>query len=287
MDNNSNPYTIIEARFVAWAESCDDIRAAVVMGSRARVEHPADEWSDLDIIIFANSHESYQQRTDWLTQMAPVWLSLESRTSANDLERLVLFEHSIYVDLVFVPYSLLVQAAGSGFIPEPYRRGARSIVDKDHLAVKLIPPTFTRPSQSLPSSGDFSNAVDSFWYTALYLARQLRRGDLWNALRAQDRLQWITVQMMEWQARAKHANNLDTWHMGRFMDEWAEPEALRQWRMTFSRYDADDIWRALRVSTQLFRRLMGETAQHSGLQYKTDTYEQINLLVNELDTAGH
>jgi predicted nucleotidyltransferase len=29
------------------------IRAAVVIGSRARVDHPADEWSDLDVLIFA------------------------------------------------------------------------------------------------------------------------------------------------------------------------------------------------------------------------------------------
>jgi hypothetical protein len=26
----------------------DDIRAAFIIGSRARADHPADEWSDLD-----------------------------------------------------------------------------------------------------------------------------------------------------------------------------------------------------------------------------------------------
>ncbi len=33
----------LEERFVAWANTRPDIRAAIVIGSRARVERPADE----------------------------------------------------------------------------------------------------------------------------------------------------------------------------------------------------------------------------------------------------
>jgi len=38
-------------KFVKFAEVQSDIRAAVVIGSRARVNCPADEWSDLDILV--------------------------------------------------------------------------------------------------------------------------------------------------------------------------------------------------------------------------------------------
>ena len=36
-------------RFQAWAEQRADIRAALLVGSRARAERPADAWSDIDI----------------------------------------------------------------------------------------------------------------------------------------------------------------------------------------------------------------------------------------------
>jgi aminoglycoside 6-adenylyltransferase len=56
----------LEERFVAWANTRPDIRAAIVIGSRARMERPADEWSDLDIIIFTTSPRYYLSSVDWL-----------------------------------------------------------------------------------------------------------------------------------------------------------------------------------------------------------------------------
>lgn len=42
MRNANQAYAALEARFVEWARSEDGIRAAVVIGSRARTDHPAD-----------------------------------------------------------------------------------------------------------------------------------------------------------------------------------------------------------------------------------------------------
>jgi hypothetical protein len=39
-------------RYTAWAEASDDVRAALILGSRTHIDHPADEWSDLDILTF-------------------------------------------------------------------------------------------------------------------------------------------------------------------------------------------------------------------------------------------
>lgn len=39
-------YKNFERDFTSWAKSTDDIRAAFIVGSRARVDHPADEWAD-------------------------------------------------------------------------------------------------------------------------------------------------------------------------------------------------------------------------------------------------
>ena len=40
-------------RIIAWAESRADILALVLVGSSARDELPADEWSDIDLVIVA------------------------------------------------------------------------------------------------------------------------------------------------------------------------------------------------------------------------------------------
>ena len=42
------------ARIVAWAEAQPDVRGAILVGSYARSERPADESSDLDLVVVAN-----------------------------------------------------------------------------------------------------------------------------------------------------------------------------------------------------------------------------------------
>ena len=46
----------IQSNFVAWAQTQPDVRAAFVVGSQARRDHPCDRWSDVDIILFDEAH---------------------------------------------------------------------------------------------------------------------------------------------------------------------------------------------------------------------------------------
>ena len=87
-------YTIFEDAFISWAEEKDDIRAAFIVGSRARMDHPADEWSDLDIIIYAKDHKTYLSDTDWLENIGNVWITFTYHTASGQPERLILFEGS-------------------------------------------------------------------------------------------------------------------------------------------------------------------------------------------------
>jgi aminoglycoside 6-adenylyltransferase len=62
--NIDRSYERLVERFVKWAETCSDIRTAVIVGSRARVDHPADEWADLDIMVITADPERYISTSD-------------------------------------------------------------------------------------------------------------------------------------------------------------------------------------------------------------------------------
>lgn len=53
MESEAATIQQLENRVGEWAESQSNIRAILVIGSRARRDFPADEWSDLDLAIFA------------------------------------------------------------------------------------------------------------------------------------------------------------------------------------------------------------------------------------------
>ena len=280
-------YQELEHRFIAWAETQPDIRAAIVMGSRARLDHPVDKYSDLDIIVAAINPDHYLNRSDWLEQIAPVWISLLSRTAGGEPERLTLFESGFFVDFVFIPPDMLRQAAEAGIIPDGFKRGARAILDKDGLAARTIPATFVRPIYLPPSAAEYGATVDTFWYAAIYVAKQLCREDLWLVKVRHGNLLELLMRIIEWHAHAVYGPERDTWHMGRFAREWADPRAVQALNGVFAHFDAADSWRALFATLDTFRWLAQETAGRLGFDYPQRTDTRVTQLIQQMaDNAG-
>lgn len=52
-------YADLEQHIHQWALTRADIQAAIIVGSRARIEHPADDFSDLDLILLTTNTDLY------------------------------------------------------------------------------------------------------------------------------------------------------------------------------------------------------------------------------------
>lgn len=214
----------------AWAQAAPDVRGAVIIGSQARIDHPADEWSDLDVLVFVSQPERYAFSADWLTAIGAQVLTFVERTPGGDWERRVLFEGGLDVDFALSSVQSLEYVAGNPLPPDfadIVRRGTRILVDKDGLLAQAhrqpIPAIMTVPP---PVEADFLNVVHDFWYHALWTARHLRRGEVWWAKSGCDmRLKELLRQMLEWHARATQGPAHDTWMRGRFLENWADPRA--------------------------------------------------------------
>jgi len=293
----------LEERFVAWAQTRPDIRAAVVVGSRARVDHPADEWADLDIIVITTRPERLLGSANWVKNIGDYWLTfLEPTATGSGMERRVLFEGGLDVDFAIAPSSRIRQAARLlpilrrfpvlfRLLPKGmaqrieedvaeaahvFGRGIRVIVDKDGLAAKLPLVFAETQAQRPPTQHDFLEVVNDFWYHAVWTAKKLRRGELWTGKFCCDAyMKRLLLQMVEWHARAKHQREYDTWMRGRFLEEWADPRAVEGLRDAFAHYDDEDIWRALLATMDLFRWLAVETAERLSYPYPTAADERV------------
>src|SRR5437773_1768547 len=105
-------------------------------------------------------------------------------------------------------------------------------------------------------SPDFLALVQRFWHGPIWIAKHLRRGELWRVKTLAEAPGHLSLlQMLEWHACARNGWDYDTWDRGRFLEEWADPRAVVALREVFGRYDADDTWRALFASMELCRCL--------------------------------
>lgn len=287
MSRETDSYEDLIARFTAWAEQAENVRAAVIIGSRARTDHPADEWSDLDIIILADDPEPYWQTAAWLQHIGTPWLTfVEPTPDGRGFERRVLFAPGLDVDFVPSPIAAFRHMLAAGLPPDvadTLRRGTRFLVDKDDLAA-LLPELPAEPTAvDPPSEQEFLNLIHNFWYHTLWTAKHLRRGELWWAKAGCDmHLKHLLQKMLEWHTRTTRGASVDTWLRGRFLEEWADPRAVRELVAAFAHYDTEDVWRALLATMALFEWLERETAVALHFTYCTEGAKQTADLVHNL-----
>src|SRR5690554_5366952 len=104
MNQNAVLYEELIERFIQWARTKSDIHLSLIVGSRARCDHPADSWADLDIMTFTTNSKLYLSQTEWMTEMGNIWVKTRHNTVVNEAEWLVTFEGGIDVDFVFSSY---------------------------------------------------------------------------------------------------------------------------------------------------------------------------------------
>jgi aminoglycoside 6-adenylyltransferase len=274
-------YEHLLQRILAWANAQDNIRAVVQVGSRVRQDHPGDEWADIDLMLYLTTPETYNDSTDWLTAVAPVWMAIPSYTAGNDPELLVMFEGGYNVDFVFCPVGALDWLRDHASEDMAYRHGGRVLLDRDGRAASVIPTTPSVHHPQSPSERDLDVLCQSFWYTCVYIARQIRRGDCWVAQMASAQQKQMLLKMLEWHTGVKSQWQRDTWHNGRFIQEWADPRALEELPYIFGGFKRDSAAKALRASAVLFHWLAEETAAGLGYPYNKQIGERASALIHE------
>ena len=262
-------YEILIERITNWAELNSDVRVAMIIGSQARKDHPADKWSDLDVLVFAHNPDQLVHDSTWATVLAPTWLTfIEQHGEGGSWERRTLYEGGLDVDIAINPAEWLDHSSQD--IPPDFadmiRRGVRVLVDKDgRLAQILSKPLPESTLFKKPDEFEFNNAVSDFWFHTLWCAKHLRRGEYWWAKSGVDMYLKSQLQrMLEWHAHAWLDARIDTWLRGRFLEEWADPRAVAEFPGLFAHYDPHDIARALLKTMDLYAWLEKETSMAWG-----------------------
>ena len=315
--NTTTAMERIADNVTAWAATRPDVRAAMILGSRARTtDRPADEYSDLDLLIIADAPRRYQHTTAWLEEIGtPVVTFLEGNI-AGELERRVLFDGALDVDFNFfstrlfralnafvwvrtrAPWLLrLIPAcrrreinAQAEMVANVVGRGYRVLLDKADMMWSL--PALAKlaaaaPPPPLPTEAEFHNEISDFWYHALWAARKLRRGELLVAKHNCDGyLKSLLFSAVRTLARATHGLDYDTWHDVRFFEQWADAETVAALGGLYAHYDAADIARALRATMSEYGRIARAAADRLGYAYPAAEEERVTEWVEACLTAG-
>jgi aminoglycoside 6-adenylyltransferase len=273
MNTPSDAYTRLEQRFAQWGVAQTAIQAIIVVGSRARSNHPADEWSDLDLVVFASEATSYLKDAAWLNTFGAVQAAVSNTFGAHDREWIALYADGCKIDVAFLsidPATTPTLQAMLDVFPYPnvLQRGVRVLIDKTGASTELRLPAISMP---LPTQAEFTALIHRMLLDAIKTAKFIRRNDLWRAKQLCDgELKRHLLTLLEWQAAAQPSAH-DIWYDGRFLNEWANQRALAALPETFAAYQAADMQRAVFATLDLFRAQAREVADRLGYTYPGET----------------
>jgi aminoglycoside 6-adenylyltransferase len=284
---------------VSWAADRNDLRAIAVVGSHARSDHPADPWSDLDVIFMARRPKRYLDGSDWVEEIETPWLAILEPTVVGDEQIFhFTFAGGTKVDLVVVSsiaFSMAARALATlrrhpsllPLLPRRIRdqlatlsdllnRGYRFVLDKDRMSDRLQPGDLLTRRPGPPSEEDFLDLVKRFLNEQVSFALKMRRGEFFVVrTQGESRLIGLLLQMIEWHTQVTSDHWSPVFEHGRFLEEWAPPLVIEQLRGTFAGYDPAEIWAARLKAFDLFRSLAEEMARRLGYVYPTQLDETV------------
>jgi aminoglycoside 6-adenylyltransferase len=278
----------MKENILKWAHEQDDIRLLVAVGSRTRSEHPGSKFSDLDLLIFTNNQEFYLSNQDWITRFGTV-LFVEMAMSpgpGQPPELMVVYDNFQGVDFVLIPVGVIQHMNSEQDLPDVFLRGFDVWVDKDDVSARLSSivdeqkHNILRPMK--PSQEEFGHVVRSFLFCAYYIGRVLYQNDLWIAKIREHDLRGGFLKMMEWHARSKHNWSLDVWHMGKYLDVWAEKTVLEQLPKIYAEYAKEPSQIALEECLQLFETMASEVAEAGNYSIDTSVFEKTKLFLDSI-----
>ncbi len=276
-----NRFSSMIENFVLWGRQNDDLYAAFMIGSQAREDHPADQYSDLDLVMVVENPDDYLLSDSWLEQIGKFHISFTEDTVGGAKERRILFEHALDVDFVILPKSHFNAIIGSGEIGGILERGCRILIDK--MGIRPLLPAFPvdKPARGLMAEAEFINIVNDFWYHTVWTAKKLVRGELWTAKMCVDSyMKWKLLALIECRALIQNGLDYDVWHNGRFLEEWADERTVQTLSGCFSHYEKEDMARALLCTMDLFRLAASEIADKLHYDYPKEADEYASAWVS-------
>jgi aminoglycoside 6-adenylyltransferase len=275
-------YEQLESSIHQWTQGRSEILAALVVGSRGRLNPPPDEWSDLDLVFFCQDVEILLDE-QWLHEFGEVWMAHLYEDQPNP-EWQVVYTGGLKVD--FLLGLVKVSGQGTPTLAEmlssfPHqgvlRRGIRLLGEQETL------PYSTQALIPLPDQETFNTQIHEMLFSALRTAKLIRRGELWQAQRQlncdfREYLLWL----IEWEARQRLGMKVDTWYAGRHLRDWGNPRILERIPSTYANYDEKELWPALIASVDLFRDIAMSLAKEMDLVYPGQEERRITRFIRQL-----
>ena len=263
--NDNDRYNDIKQKLIEYAGQDEAIKAVIAIGSSTRFDVPADEYSDLDLIIVTNCPNRWYSG-EYPEILGNVSISFIEPTLGGGKERRCIYDADRDVDMIVFTPLQFENSLKEGVAQCVMNRGWKLLYDGGDYEEMI--PQFVKLEvhHAVMTSEEYENTVNDFFFHNIWACKKLRRGELWAAKMCIDTyLKNLLLKMiMQYQLCI---SDTDVWHDGRFLDRWAERSVLGELKYCFAHYNNEECQSALSATHKLFVRLARTVADKRSYRY--------------------
>ncbi|WP_315110014.1 aminoglycoside 6-adenylyltransferase [Clostridium intestinale] len=258
-------YKDIVDRIIKYGETSELVKAEVLIGSQSRQIDCADEYSDIDVMLFVSDIDFFINSDEWISYLGKYYISFVEKTVSGGMERRVVFENAMDVDFIFLQADNFSRI---NELSEIVSRSYKMLLDKDNFTDIISNVAQSDKLFSIPTESEIQNLISEFFFHVIWASKKVMRGELWAAITCVDGyMKKLLLKMIEYHSHALHGTDYDTWHNGKFIERWAEPWVVKEFQNIYARYSDKDIMKALLNTMNLFKNIAIETMDKWDYEY--------------------
>jgi len=257
------------------AQADDRVRAVILNGSRANPNAPRDIFQDFDIIYVVTDVAGFKNDPNWIERFGEIMI-LQTPDDMSDSPHgdeesyayLAQFMDGNRIDLTLYPLAKLDEVGKDSL--------SVLLLDKDGIIEPLPPPDESDYLPKPPTSKEFSDCCNEFWWVSTYVAKGLWRGEIVYAKILFDQtVREQFMKMLVWWIGVDTQFSKNLGKSGKYFQKYLQPESWDLLEKTYADASYEHTWDALFAACELFRKTALPLAGHFGFEYPRGDDERV------------
>ncbi|KRG14939.1 aminoglycoside adenylyltransferase [Virgibacillus soli] len=253
---------------VGTAQEDERIRAVVMNGSRTNPRAQKDCFQDFDVVYVVRDLASFTKNHQWVHRFGeimimqmPEEMSLIPPDNNGIFVYLMQFTDGNRIDLTLIPEEKIDKMLGEDSL-------SIVLLDKDHMLQTFPPASDNNYWISPPTSKQFADCCNEFWWVSTYVGKGIWREELSYAKEMMDvPVRNMLMQMLEWRIGIDTDFSVSAGKSGKYFKHYLDPETWKHFVETYPDGEYDNMWKSLFRMGDLFRTSAQKVANHFKFEY--------------------
>ena len=275
-----------------WSQQERSIQGLLILGSQVRAKFKGDEWSDLDVLLLADTPNVFMQSDEWLNILGEAVCVIHEETQLEWVNLTWAVKRVLFTDNRAVDFSVLPADRVDDVLTmnaEIHAYGYEIIYDAHHnLLTNKIAATVAGIKEDLPkvpTEAELQALINQLLFQLIFAGKKIKRHELWVAVSTINQpVSNLLLQLFEFHTATVVKEFQGIRYDGRFLEQRISPTIRDNLPLCFSQYDILDAIQTIEHLLNIAHRLSKEICEAQNYSFNADQFGKVQKLFDDMFT---